>query len=189
MKTCIKCKQLLPLENFSRNKNTKDRHQPTCKVCVTSYNKKYHKDNKDHKIAVLMEWKKKNPDKVKEIDRRYKVNSPEKVKEKNRKYRVNNSEKRKESARKTQRKRVVLGLRAAENAKRRAALLQRIPKWADLVAITEFYKKCPKGMVVDHIKPLQGKNISGFHVLENLQYLTPEENGSKWNKFKEGDKI
>lgn len=75
------------------------------------------------------------------------------------------------------------GKRNALNAKRRAAKLQRTPKWADLEAIKQFYINCPEGYDVDHIIPLQGNNVSGFHVLENLQYLTKSENCSKGNKF------
>jgi len=59
----------------------------------------------------------------------------------------------------------------------------RLPKWADLKAIREFYMNKPKGYEVDHIIPLSGKLVSGLHVLENLQYLTIEENRSKNNKF------
>jgi 5-methylcytosine-specific restriction endonuclease McrA len=68
-------------------------------------------------------------------------------------------------------------------AKRRAAKRSRMPKWADLNVIKQFYVNCPKGMVVDHIIPLQGKLVSGLHVENNLQYLTPIENDSKGNKF------
>lgn len=60
---------------------------------------------------------------------------------------------------------------------------QATPKWADLEAIKLFYLVCPKGMTVDHIIPLKGKNVSGLHVLENLQYLTARENSKKHNKF------
>jgi len=38
-------------------------------------------------------------------------------------------------------------------------------------------------MVVDHIIPLQGETISGFHILKNLQYLTVSENSKKSNQF------
>ena len=75
------------------------------------------------------------------------------------------------------------GKRNALEAKRRAAKLHRTPKWADLKAIREFYINCPNGMAVDHIVPLQGKEVSGFHILENLQYLTPSENSKKGNSF------
>lgn len=71
----------------------------------------------------------------------------------------------------------------AKGAKRWASELRRTPSWADLKAITEFYKACPPGYHVDHICPLQGKNVSGLHVIENLQYLPAKENLSKGNKF------
>ena len=68
-------------------------------------------------------------------------------------------------------------------ARRNASKLQRTPKWADLNAIKQFYLNCPKGYEVDHIIPLQGVNVSGFHVLSNLQYLTKSENSRKRNKY------
>lgn len=60
---------------------------------------------------------------------------------------------------------------------------QATPKWADLKAIKEFYRACPVGYHVDHIVPLKGKDISGLHVLENLQYLLAKDNLKKSNKI------
>lgn len=71
----------------------------------------------------------------------------------------------------------------AVDARRRAAKLCRTPPWADLEAIKQFYIECPEDMTVDHIIPLQGKRVSGLHVFENLQYLTPSKNCSKSNHF------
>ena len=68
-------------------------------------------------------------------------------------------------------------------AKRRAKLLKAIPKFADLNKIKEIYKNCPKGYEVDHIIPLQGKNVSGLHIETNLQYLPMLENRVKSNKL------
>jgi len=65
----------------------------------------------------------------------------------------------------------------------RAIRLQRMPKWADIDAIKEFYKNCPDGYHVDHIIPLRGKTVSGLHIVENLQYLTSEENLKKGNNY------
>lgn len=68
-------------------------------------------------------------------------------------------------------------------ARRKAAKLQRTPKWADLNKIKEIYSNCPLGHHVDHIIPLQGDTVSGLHVENNLQYLLPKDNLSKGNKF------
>lgn len=70
---------------------------------------------------------------------------------------------------------------AARSSKRRAN--KNVPKWANLKKITEFYSNCPKGYEVDHIVPLQGINVSGLHVENNLQYLTKLDNLKKSNKF------
>jgi len=109
-------------------------------------------------------------------------NNKDKIKLKNEKYLKENPDKRKE----TQSKYYKANKNAinAKNRNRQLAKIFRTPKWADLQAIKEFYINCPKDMTVDHIIPLQGKLVSGLHVLANLQYLTPKENFSKGNKYK-----
>lgn len=73
--------------------------------------------------------------------------------------------------------------RRALSRRRKIEKKTRIPKWADLKAIAEFYANRPDGYHVDHIIPLRGKTISGLHVLENLQYLPAEKNLTKSNRF------
>lgn len=68
-------------------------------------------------------------------------------------------------------------------AEYRATLLHRTPTWSEKSLITDFYNQCPEGYQVDHIFPLQGKLVSGLHVLSNLQYLTVKDNLVKNNKF------
>lgn len=85
---------------------------------------------------------------------------------------------------------------AAKCRKRQASKLNRTPKWltnADLVEIEWAYKVAQEltmetGIihVVDHIIPLQGKNISGLHCPQNLQIITKLENSKKGNKFQPG---
>jgi 5-methylcytosine-specific restriction endonuclease McrA len=70
---------------------------------------------------------------------------------------------------------------------------KRLPSWLtleDLKQIEEIYLKA-KNMSkqtgleyhVDHIIPLNGKNVSGLHVPSNLQILLASDNLSKSNKF------
>lgn len=75
-------------------------------------------------------------------------------------------------------------------AKRRAALLNATPIWADEKAIESLYKQAAilskinlKKYEVDHIIPLQGKTVSGLHVPWNLQIIPTTENRSKGNQL------
>ena len=54
------------------------------------------------------------------------------------------------------------------------------PIGEDIKAIRQFYINCPTGYEVDHIIPI---SKGGSHSLENLQYLTKEENRRKSNKI------
>jgi hypothetical protein len=66
---------------------------------------------------------------------------------------------------------------------RKSRLKIATPQWANLKAIEQIYKNCPKNNHVDHIIPLNGKNVCGLHVENNLQYLDKIQNLSKSNKF------
>lgn len=74
----------------------------------------------------------------------------------------------------------------ARSAKYRASKLQATPKWLtldQLEQIKRFYRLCPRHMHVDHIIPLQGKNVCGLHVPWNLQYLLIKDNLQKSNRL------
>ena len=82
------------------------------------------------------------------------------------------------------------GEKNANTAKRFAALMKRIPKYANLEKIKEIYKEAERltkstgiQYQVDHIIPLQGKTVSGFHHENNLRIITAQENMSKGNRF------
>lgn len=70
-------------------------------------------------------------------------------------------------------------------AKRRAALRQRTPSWVDMDAVKSIYAQCPDGFHVDHIVPLRGRTVCGFHSQHNLQYLTAAENQRKFNRLED----
>jgi len=110
-------------------------------------------------------WQKANPEKVKIYQRTYRANNPEKVKLKDANYRLSNP-----------------GKRCAFQAKRNANKLLATPSWANLDAINTIYIKASiLGLEVDHIIPLQGKNVCGLHVEYNLQLLSKSENSRKGN--------
>lgn len=83
----------------------------------------------------------------------------------------------------------------AKNAKRRAAKLERTPSWlieSDWNRINGRYALAQHmqhltGDIyhVDHIIPLQGDEVSGLHVPDNLRVVLASENLSKGNSFME----
>lgn len=85
------------------------------------------------------------------------------------------------------------GKHNAKIAKRKAAQSQRTPHWLSknqLKIIEQFYidaniisylSGIPQE--VDHIVPLQGREVSGLHVPWNLQILSKYENSSKSNRL------
>jgi bifunctional N-acetylglucosamine-1-phosphate-uridyltransferase/glucosamine-1-phosphate-acetyltransferase GlmU-like protein len=81
----------------------------------------------------------------------------------------------------------------AVKARRKAAKLQRIPKWltpVDFERIQNEYRLAELQTLitkepwhVDHVIPLQGKLVSGLHVPSNLQAIRAVENMRKHNKW------
>jgi len=87
----------------------------------------------------------------------------------------------------------------AKSAKRRTRKLNAVPPWLnnnDKVHIESIYFQSLRlreltgiKYAVDHIIPLQGKNVCGLHVPWNLMPITASENSRKKNKFKESESI
>ena len=108
--------------------------------------------------------------------------------EQNRKWREENSEYKKEIDKKWDKEN--REKKNAQEAKHRAAKLQRTPIWGDYLKIEEVYleaynktKETGIRYEVDHIIPLQGKLVSGLHIDNNLQVITKKANCSKGNRF------
>lgn len=71
-----------------------------------------------------------------------------------------------------------LGKRFRKNKVRRAKL--SVESWND---INDFTKSRPKGCHLDHIIPLNHPDVCGLHNTWNFQWLSPEDNVYKSNKF------
>lgn len=107
-----------------------------------------------------------NLDKTRIVNKRWRERNPDKAKLSEENWRRNNYGK-------------ALALRAAYRARK----LQALPKWTDLNKIRAIYEEAVKlGMTVDHVFPLQGKDVCGLHVHQNLQFLTRQENSAKGNR-------
>jgi len=201
MKHCNTCATTKDISEFSKDKTMKDGFNSKCKLCV----KQYRKDNAEKIAARTRKWKLANPEKRAAHKKKYQQAHPEKVaacskrwREKNpkqfaatrKKYTQANPEK--EAARIKKYKQENPDKKNAINAKRRAAKLQRTPVWltgaleAQIQAIyAQAQEKTRTTGIqhqVDHIVPLQGANVSGLHIPDNLQILTQHENCSKSNK-------
>lgn len=131
---------------------------------------------KDEIKAHQKEWRIKNKDKLIAYNKEWRVNNPEAFKAMQKRTREKNAA-RVNSA----------------NAKRHAEKLKRTPSWLsedDLWLIKEAYdlanirtKLFGFSWHVDHIIPLQGKTVSGLHVINNLQVIEGKLNIMKNNKF------
>lgn len=193
-KICKTCLQTKEITEFYHKATGKDGFENFCKNC---------------RLQKLY-WK--NPDKKKSYNRAYWIENKEILEPKKKQYFDNNKEKEvargkeyyKKHREEILKQKVIYGkeynkrsttkaLKNATCAKRRAAKLQRTPKWLTdfhLIQIKIFYttatvmkKETGINYAVDHIIPLQGKLVSGLHVPWNLQILTKSQNSIKGTKL------
>ena len=166
MKICTKCKISKSYSEFYKQSfNSKDGYQSHCKKCDNVRKEK---------------WKKVNPDKAKlhakTADSNKYSAGRNTILARNKLWKQQNPEK-------------VLAM----DAKRRASILKRTPKWLtdnDFWMIEEAYelavlraKMFGFPWHVDHIIPLQGKYVSGLHVPSNLRVVPGSENLAKGNSY------
>lgn len=198
-KVCTKCKIEKSIEFFSKNKCTKDGYNYWCRECLNKANRKlYHNDiERQRKRGKL--YKKNNKNKVREYTKNYYNKNKVEINKKARIYQRKNRKRYNAIAKKwrdsnrdkiSKYKKENKGKVNANTAKRYADKLKRTPSYADLDKIQEFYieaqiKTKSTGIkhVVDHIIPLNGETVSGFHHENNLQVITEKENMSKSNKY------
>lgn len=159
-KTCSKCKEVKDLDQFYKNNTGVQGYRADCKFCTRQRTNLYKKNNKESISKTNNLYYQKNKTKHNEYMRKHYKDNKEYYN--------------------------------AKSAKARAAKLNATPAWLtaeDWKAIEHKYlmaqemtKLTGVKYVVDHIHPLQGKNICGLHVPSNLQVITETENSKKSNK-------
>lgn len=205
-KICTRCKSELPAtaEFFYRNKKGKFGLHSWCKECLREHNKNYYRENKDWYSEHNKNYYEQNKDWRLEYSQNYYQENRDWYKERNQKYYEQNKDYFKKYSQKYRQTNKDWCLEyqkqyyeqnkekyAARDAKRRAAKLQATPKWLTEEHLEEIEwcywlrNQDPKNLHVDHIIPLQGKNVSGLHVPWNLRVIPKEWNWSKSNKIED----
>lgn len=195
MKKCTKCNKIKPLSEFHRQVTSKDGFRSRCKLCRKPDGKKYYKNNID-KINAWREiyWKDpKNKEKRAEYDKDYRKKNIKRIQERKREYNSRLEVKERDKVSKYRYREENKGKYAAYAAKRRNIKTKATPPWITeeqlkemeniYVLAKELEKQDGIKRHVDHIMPLQGKNLCGLHVPWNLQILTAEENIKKGNRI------
>jgi hypothetical protein len=147
---------------------------------VKRLQREWYQQNKELVKQRAREWALANPERRHEIHRKNREKDLENHNARNREWNKRNKPK-----------------KAALQSKRRAALLQRTPKWLstdDLWMIEEAYELAALRTQVfgfpwhvDHVIPLQGRNVSGLHTPTNLQVIPGAENVRKNNRWGENN--
>lgn len=147
--------------------------------------------DKENQKRIAREWYERNKELTKQRAREWELTNPEKAAARKQKWRQENREKHNALNREWDKRNKAKKL--AYSAKRRAAQIQRTPKWLtedDLWMIEQAYELAALRTSmfgfpwhVDHAIPLQGRQVSGLHIPTNLQVIPGSENLRKNNKY------
>lgn len=189
---CKPCKKSYRLANISQEKLRKQAYQKANKERLSLRKRLYYAANKSKILAKQKARYEANKGKIAETQRIYYESNREAILKRNKLYQQKDVAK--ASARKSKKayKQANPEKVTAMTAKRRSQKMQATPKWmakTDFAAIEEWYKLAKElrwlseePLHVDHIVPLQGKDVCGLHVPWNLQILPASENIRKGNK-------
>lgn len=208
-KYCNKCSCSQPVENFGKDRTTKDGLTACCKTCRNLMSSNWRKNNPDKAKKATAEWVSRNKDHVLElarensrkrreqlapgedagIQREWRLNNPENVKR-----HYQSRLKRHGKARLNHINSVHRVINSEHYSKldadKRAKRLMRYVKWADHKKIAEVYAEARRLIQlnkemyhVDHEVPLQGKLVCGLHNQFNVRVIKAKDNLSKGAKF------
>lgn len=167
---CGGCRKLFPKEKFHISASRSTGISNRCKPCASAYS---------------VSWRKNNPERFAKNFANYAAS--EKRKESSAAWRKKNREAMNEYMREW---RKTNSYSAFTRGKLRAN--RAIPPWADLQKISEIYEDARQRKAVtnedwhvDHIVPLNGKNVCGLHVDYNMRVIPASDNRAKKNHFED----
>lgn len=140
-----------------------------CKVCYTVKKREARRDPERRAVhnKACREWAASNKEKTKCIKKKWSLSNPDKVREAKRTWSINNP-----------------GVEASYCAHRRATKKNATPSWFDRSEVQYIYKLAKeRGLVVDHIVPLNSDLVCGLHVQDNLRCISAELNCRKGNTY------
>lgn len=156
-----------------------------------AYQKAYRKTNRKKLLAQMRAWREANRERHRAQSRIWYEVNRERALAKRKAWREANRQK--VAAKNKIWRKANRDKRNAAEAKRHSKKLQAIPKWSTkedqrriegvYLAAKELAPLAGCKLEVDHIIPLQGREVCGLHVFWNLQLLTREENISKGNRL------
>ena len=157
-KVCVKCGS----DDFIANgKYTR------CNPCLKAQRRARYESRKAEIDELNLKWAKSNPERVKAIKKRWRENNPEACKERASNWKALNKGKVREYC-----------------ATRRANLKQATPSWADRKELQYIHKlAAERGLVVDHIVPLNSELVCGLNTGDNLRCIPAKLNAFKGNRY------
>jgi hypothetical protein len=188
MKTCTKCGEAKPLEEYAKSRIHKDDKRPNCKQCDAAY----YAANKEQKVAAVHQYRRDNREAI--LARRRRNHAAKNPRPQGNHPKHDSHVK---AFRKEQRNWRCNDHRlknkpyyAAAASKRRAVARNAEPVWADSALIKLLYttrqyltEQTGEEWHIDHAVPLQGRNVCGLHVHFNLRVVPAKFNQAKGNKF------
>lgn len=168
MKICCSCNVEKSFDLFNKRSASADGYQGRCRECEKSYKL----ERADLETSRQAGWYLKNKSKKNESSRSWYLKNKDSVAKRSSMWLKSNPIKSRQI-----------------NARKKATKLRATPSWADkdLIAgmyeVANLFRRAGVQMEVDHIVPLKGKTVSGFHTHDNLQLMVRKENASKNNLF------
>lgn len=159
MRICVKCGE----SDWIPNGKTYLR----CRPCLQQQRRSRYSDNKEEILAKNKEWHAANPKSLKASKKKWRDNNPDKQKEAKRLWCEKNRGKVREYC-----------------ANRRAKLKQATPAWADRKEMQYIHQLASdRGLVVDHMVPLNSDLVCGLNTPDNLRCITEALNAKKGNFY------